>query len=462
MAAPGDVVVVSNRGPVSFTRADDGSLIPRRGSGGLVSGLSPVVASTGALWVAAAMSDPDREAAAQGTMDVDGLRVRLVDIDAATFTAAYEVVCNANLWFVHHGLFDATHRPAHDHRFDAAWASYRHVNVAMADAVAKEAPEGAVVLVQDYHLTLVAKFLADLRPDLRCVHFTHTPFTDPDGLRLLPDAAATEMLAGLGAHVACGFHTQRWADRFVACCTERGVTAPPTFVAPLGPDPDDLASSAASPAVATASQAVTALAGGRRLVVRVDRIEPSKNIVRGLRAFDLLLTEYPQWREKVTFAAFIYPSRETLPEYLAYRQEVTSTVAWVNERWGTADWVPVVANLGDDYPTSLAALGAYDVLLVNPIRDGLNLVAKEGPLLNGRDGVLVLSSEAGAADELGDAALVVNPFDLAATAEALHRALTMGDPERAERATALRSLAAAHSPHTWFDAQVAAAEPNGP
>jgi trehalose 6-phosphate synthase len=197
-------------------------------------------------------------------------------------------------------------------------------------------------------------------------------------------------------------------------------------------------------------------------VVRVDRIEPSKNIVRGLRAFDLLLTEYPQWREKVTFAAFIYPSRETLPEYLAYRQEVTSTVAWVNERWGTADWVPVVANLGDDYPTSLAALGAYDVLLVNPIRDGLNLVAKEGPLLNGHDGVLVLSSEAGAADELGDAALVVNPFDLAATAEALHRALTMGDPERAERATELRSLAAAHSPHTWFDAQVAAAEPNGP
>ena len=462
MAGTGDVVIVSNRGPVSFHRNPDGDVVARRGAGGLVSGLGPVVADTGVLWVAAAMTDTDRDVAAEGVTEVEGFRIRLVRVDATTYREAYDVVCNANLWFVHHGLFDDAHHQGDDDSFARAWSSYRTFNAAMADAVAADAPQGAVVLVQDYHLTLVAQFLADRRPDLGCVHFSHTPFTGPHGLRHLPDDAADEMLRGLAAHVACGFHTRRWAEQFEACCADRGVRPPTTFVAPLGPDPDELRTTAHSAAVIEASRTVAAIAGDRQLIVRVDRIEPSKNIVRGFEAFDRLLGEYPQWRGQVTFAAFVYPSRETLPEYVTYRHEVEAAVAAINDRWGTDGWVPVVANLSDDYPTSVAALGAYDVLLVNPVRDGLNLVAKEGPLLNGHDGVLVLSSEAGAADELGDAALVVNPFDLAATAEALHRALTMGNPERAERATALRSLAAAHSPHTWFDAQVAAAEPNGP
>jgi trehalose 6-phosphate synthase len=171
-----------------------------------------------------------------------------------------------------------------------------------------------------------------------------------------------------------------------------------------------------------------------------------------------LLGEYPQWRGQVTFAAFVYPSRETLPEYVTYRHEVEAAVAAINDRWGTDGWVPVVANLSDDYPTSVAALGAYDVLLVNPVRDGLNLVAKEGPLVNTHHGVLVLSREAGAADELGEAAILVDPVDVAATAAALHDALVMDPHQRTERAERLRALAGTHSPRTWFDAQLTAAE----
>jgi len=330
----------------------------------------------------------------------------------------------------------------------------RLVNDAFADAVAEVAPPNAVVLIQDYHLCLVARRLADTRPDLTCVHFSHTPFTGPDGLRLLPDPVGRELLEGLAAHEACGFHTQRWAQRFTECCDEVLGVTPPTFVAPLGPDPADLERTARGDAARAAYDELVADPGDRRLIVRVDRIELSKNLLRGFWAYGLLLAEHPEWRGEVTFAALVYPSREALPEYLAYRQEVESTIRAVNERWGTDDWTPILADLTDDYPRSVAALGRYDVLLVNPVRDGLNLVAKEGPVLNQRDGVVVLSSEAGAAAELAGAAMIVNPFDVGATADALHRALAMDPDERVTRAAELRLLASAHSPSTWLAAQV--------
>ncbi len=464
MTAERDVVLVSNRGPVSFTLADNGTLTSRRGSGGLVSGLGPLVAGTDTLWVAAAMSEGDRLAAAatepdgtDGVIDAEGFRLRLVDVDPATFAMAYDVVCNATLWFVHHGLFDASRRPLFDRRVGEAWGAYRLVNDAFANAVADVAPPDAVVLIQDYHLCLVARRLAHTRPDLVCVHFSHTPFTGPDGLRLLPDPVGRELLEGLTAHRACGFHTARWAQRFTECCDEMLGTAPSTFVAPLGPDPDDLRRTAASDATRAATDELAADVGNRKLIVRVDRIELSKNLLRGFRAYDLLLAEHPEWRGNVVFAALVYPSREALPEYLAYRQEVEATIRAINDRWGTDDWTPIIADLSDDYPRSVAALSLYDVLLVKPIRDGLNLVAKEGPLLNQRDGVVVLSSEAGSATELAGAALVVNPFDVGATAEALHQALVMNSDERATRAAELRLLASAHSPSTWLAAQVAVA-----
>jgi trehalose 6-phosphate synthase len=200
------------------------------------------------------------------------------------------------------------------------------------------------------------------------------------------------------------------------------------------------------------------LVGDRQFIVRVDRIELSKNLLRGFQAFDQLLTDHPEWREQVVLGAFVYPSREALPEYLAYRQEADALVAAINERWATPAWTPVVADANDDYPRSVAALGRADVLLVNPIRDGLNLVAKEGPLLNQRDAALVLSSEAGAAEELSEAALIINPFDVGATAGALHAALSMEPAERARRAALLRHLAGRHSPATWLAGQLAAAD----
>jgi trehalose 6-phosphate synthase len=459
-----DVVVVSNRGPLSFRPGDDGEPVRAGTGGGLAATLHPLLRGTGATWVAAAMSPADRSAAALGLMQDEGLRIVTVEPDAATYDMAYNVVANATLWFCHHHLFDLARRPRLDRRWQEAWDAYRQVNRAFADTVAEHAPDGARVLVQDYHLSLVGGMLAQRRRDLRTAHFSHTPFADPGILRALPSAATGELLAGMAGHGACGFHTARWEASFRAAFGDPALVAgagprgaPPTYVAPLGPQPESLDAEASSDAVAAARIRLGELVGGRRLVVRVDRVEPSKNILRGLWAFDELLETRPAWRSRVTMLALAYPSREGLADYLAYRSEVEHTVDRLNERWGTADWVPVVLSVADDRARSMAALSIYDVLLVNPVRDGMNLVAKEGPLVNGVDGVLVLSREAGAFEELHPAAIGVNPFDVSQTAAALDAALSMDPSERAARARLLRKLALDQTAADWLDRQLEAA-----
>jgi trehalose 6-phosphate synthase len=424
----------------------------------LVSGLAPLVLGTGATWIAAAMSDGDRAAAAQGVVEAEGLRVRLLAIDPDTYRAAYDVVCNATLWFAYHGLFDRARRPRIDSTWRRAWEAYRRYNRAFADAIDDAAPRGAAVLVQDYHLALLGPMLAESRRDLATIHFSHTPFCGPDELRALPDEAAAELLAGMAGHDACGFHTTRWADRFRACCAEVLGIEPSTFVSPLAADEPDLRAVAASPRCERALEGLMADVGNRKLVLRVDRVELSKNLLRGFYAFDDLLERHPAWREQVVFAALVYPSREGLAEYLAYRQEVEGLVERLNDKWSTPGWTPILYDASDDYPRSVAALRRYDVLLVNPIRDGLNLVAKEGPIVNERDGVVVLSREAGAWFELGDAGVIsVNPFDVASTADALASALAMDGPERSRRAASVRAAAVAHRPDDWLDDQLSAA-----
>jgi trehalose 6-phosphate synthase len=450
------VVIVSNRGPVSFVE-QDGELAARRGAGGLVTGLASL-AGNDATWIAAAISDADRAAASRGAVDSEGFRVRLLDIDPATYAMAYDVVSNATLWFVHHHLFDLARRPRFDARFAEAWNAYRTVNERFAEAVAAEAPDDAAVLVQDYHLTLLAPRLRDERPDLRLVHFSHTPFAVPDLLRVLPAEPLTELLDGMAEHDACGFHSARWAAAFIDSCREVLDRVPATFVAPLAPDPDDLASSASTPACQEAYDELDAQVGDRQLIVRVDRIELSKNLLRGFHAFDELLERNPGLRGRVVFAAFCYPSREGLPEYLAYRQEVEWLVRRLNEKWSTDEWTPILFDPTDDYPRSVAALRRYDVLLVNPIRDGLNLVAKEGALVNERDGLVVLSTEAGAFDELEGVVLGVNPFDVGGTSDAMRVALAATASERRVAAQALLERAQQRTPQQWLADQLVAAD----
>ncbi|MGI8775798.1 MAG: alpha,alpha-trehalose-phosphate synthase (UDP-forming) [Acidimicrobiales bacterium] len=446
--------MASNRGPLSFSKGPDGTLDARRGAGGLVSSLGPLAREADALWVASAISEADREAAAKGVLDEEGYRIRLLAIDPDAYRMAYDVVSNSTLWFLHHGLYDLPRRPRLDRRWREAWAAYRDMNHAFARVIIDEAPDGAVVLVQDYHLALVGTWLAQERPDLRAMHFTHIPFCEPGALRVLPSEVAEELLVGMSSHSSCGFHARRWAKNFEDCCVSVLGLKPATFVSPMTPDPDEIGDVAASEACDAEVANLDEALGGRKLIVRVDRIELSKNLLRGFLAYDDLLRTHPQWRGEVVFAAMIYPSREGLPEYLSYRQEVESLARHINQTWATPGWTPVTVDTTDNFPRSVAALRRYDVLLVNPVRDGLNLVAKEGPLVNQHDGVLALSREAGAWEEMGEVALEVNPFDIAGTSDVLAVALAMSPEERAAHAAGLRRAATARKPRDWLDDQL--------
>jgi trehalose 6-phosphate synthase len=276
-------------------------------------------------------------------------------------------------------------------------------------------------------------------------------------MRMLPDDVAAELLSGLAAHKACGFHSARWVQAFTSCCESVLGEVPATFVAAAAPDLDDILEVAASEQCHTHLRELDQALGDRKLIVRVDRIELSKNLLRGFLAFDELLETRPEWQGRVVFAAFIYPSRQTLADYLGYATEVTSLVDRLNAKWGTPSWTPIHIDATDNFPASVAGLRRYDALLVNPVRDGLNLVAKEGSAVNERDGVLVLSRESGVWDELGPWSLELNPFDTSATADALHQALSMPADERAERATGLREAAQRRRASDWLADQLTAA-----
>jgi trehalose 6-phosphate synthase len=454
-------IVVSNRGPLTFRAEADGTLVPVPAGGGLASSLHRILAGSGTTWASVTMGAADREAVARGLMHEEGLDLLPVVIDDDVYRQAYDVVANTTLWYCHHHLFDLPHRPRFDRHWRAAWEGYRTYNQAMAGVVAARAGEGDAVYVQDYHFSLLGRMLAEQRPDLCTVHFLHTPFAAPDMLAVLPDDVVAELLDGMAGYSACGFHCHQWEAGFRACYAAADRAAPPTFVAPLGVDADVLEEEAAAPACVEAATALRAEVGDRRIIARTDRMEPSKNIVRGMLAFEELLTAYPEWRGRVVHVAQAYPSRQGLAEYLAYAADVEHTAERVNHTWGTEDWTPIVLSVKDDWARSLAVLTLSDVLLVNPVRDGLNLVAKEGPLLNAADGVLVLSQQAGAWEELalaGGGALGVNPFDVAGTADALHAALTMDVPARAARAAAVRAVVRARTAADWWADQVAAAQ----
>ncbi|MEZ5168162.1 MAG: trehalose-6-phosphate synthase [Acidimicrobiales bacterium] len=452
------MVLVSNRGPLTFRR-DGEHIRASRGGGGLVSGLAPLVTDTDTVWFAAALTAEDEEMAKAGVIEHGGVRARTIAIDPAVRAAAYDTVCNSMLWFLHHGLHDLSRRPVVDRGFLDAWRAYRTYNDAFADVIVEEAPVGASVLVQDYHLALLGPRLTARRPDLVPIHFSHTPFAPPHLLRVLPHEVAVELLEGMAGHHRCGFHSTRWATDFRRCCEEIIGRTPTTFVAPLGPDLAGLRDAASSPECTAHLAALDGELGERRLILRVDRIELSKNLLRGFRAYDTMLADRPDLRGTVVFRALGYASREGLPEYLAYRAEAEALADVVNRRWGTSSWQPIELDIADDFPRSVAHLRRYDVLLVNPIRDGLNLVAVEGPAVNERDGTVVLSREAGIHDLLDGAARSVNPFDIDDQARALAEALDLDAATRTARAAELRRRAESRTAADWLADQLGEGHP---
>jgi trehalose 6-phosphate synthase len=466
----GGLVVASNRGPVSWRVAADGERIPRRGFGGLVTALGGALQAEPGTWVSVAMGEGDRaEAAAHRgafTVDTDGGRftLRLLDV-GDRFDAYYNEVANRLLWFTVHELWAEPYAPTgegwREHWHDGYAPVNEQVAAAVVEAVedAGGAPE---VFLQDYHLMTAPRAVREALGDVPLLHYVHTPWVGPGSLRRLPDPIAEGVVRGMLACDVVAFSSPAWAEAFRRCAVAvAGASLDGTSVihdgrrtvvadVVLGVDEADLAASAASDEVEAAGRALDEELGDRRLLLRVDRTDLSKNILRGLRAYALLLERYPEHRGRVWHYAHLNPSRQGVPEYRAYLEACREEARRIADRFGE-DALTVF--VGDDYPRAVAALQRSDVLLANPVIDGTNLVAKEGPVLNERDGVLVLSRSAGAATVMAQGALVVNPYDVEAQVDALHRALTMDADERARRAEVLRSAARINGPEDWLAEQ---------
>lgn len=466
------LIVASNRGPLTVVAVDDGEDQVRRGGGGLVSGIQAALASTpDALWVCAALNDRERNLARQAAraggegrlsslpLVADALAgdfdVHMLPIDAPTFRAAYNGISNSTLWFVLHQLFDLPMQPAFDATWRRQWAGYVRYNQAFAHAIADEAAQGAAVMVQDYHLFLVPRMLRGLRPDLRVGFFTHTPWVPTDYFTTLPDDVAHAVVDGmLGADVI-GFHTHRWAQLFTASARAIcGSDAPGVRVFPLGTDTGEMHKLAGRRSVDSALQVLDDAVGDRIVIGRVDRAELSKNVYRGLLAYRELLRKYPEWRGRVVHAVYDNPSREDVPAYREYSAALERLASEIDNEFGTEEWTPILLEIVDDYPAALAVMRRSDVVFVNSVRDGMNLVVLESLVLSEHEPALVISREMGAAEVLGDDAITVNPFDVTANAEALHSALLLSRRERAERAQRMRAAAVRLPPDAWFRAQL--------
>jgi len=452
------LIVVSNRGPVGFWRGPDGEIETTRGAGGLVTALRPLVDRHDVTWVASAMGAADREVAAGGcraerSPSGSQFSLRLVAHDLDVYRLFYGVIANPALWFVQHGLWDLKEDPDADLR--PAWRNgYVEANRALAAATVEELDRlpDAPIFVHDYHLYLVPALVRAARPEARIAHFTHIPWVRPSGWAVLPEEIAREIHEGLLACDSVGFHTEHWRAAFVESCEAllgRGADAERVSHAnPIAVDAAEFDELAASDRVQERREELLD-ERPEILVLRVDRADPSKNAVRGFEAFGRLLERAPALHGRVGLRALLDPSREAIPEYVDYRFAIERAAAVVNDRFRRPGWEPVSLVVRDDFPASVAAYLEYDVLLVNPVMDGLNLVAKEAPLVNRHDGVLVLSREAGAFEELRRWVVPVDPLDVEGQAAALERAIGLPLAERRAWLGGIQGHVRTHDLDAW-------------
>lgn len=481
--APRPLIIASNRGPVTFSRRAGGSFEARKGSGGVVTAVSAVARERQPIWIAAAMTDGDRQRAALAREDGEQLieygdppefRLRFVVPSPEAYHQYYNIISNPLLWFLQHYLWDTPRSPDITHDIWDAWRNgYVTVNRQFADeiiAAIDQVDGDPLVMLQDYHLYLCAGFIREKRPNAHLQLFIHIPWPDPDYWRLLPLEMRRAICEGTLGNDIVGFQTPDHGRSFMYTCQayvpgveidyqrscilwqgrEIKVRAYPISID--------------SEAVRRLAYSKEARSHDRYLpnhwneftILRVDRAEPSKNIVRGFQAFDRFLESHREFQGRVNFVAITVPSRMDVVEYQDYLDDVSAVVGRINAKYANVEtgWQPIHLIMGENYPRALAAMKWYDVLLVNSIIDGMNLVAKEGALLNERNGVLILSEGAGAVHQLGEYSILIAPTDVEGTADALYQALTMPLAERRRRAEGLRKQVEGDDVATWFEDQV--------
>jgi trehalose 6-phosphate synthase len=466
-------IILSNRAPVEIT--SNGRLVS--GAGGLVKALTSLANATRASWVSGARTENERELALSSTpIESDAGTDRSFPIFFAptepdAYQLHYAVISNPLLWFAHHYLWNIAIEPVVDKSIYRAWFDgYRVVNAAIAAralSVSRRLPRRPLFLTQDYQLYLAPELIRAAMPEAVMQHFVHVPWPEPRYMKVLPAVMREAIFKGLLANDVIGLQTSLDVHNFLGCCVElMGLRVAEAEGAvlfggrlvwvrayPVSIDVDAMRQLGESPQVREI-EAEVATWRPEKLIVRVDRTDPSKNLVRGFLAYERLLDDHPEYEGRVTLWAFLQPSRQDVDAYQQYLHLVRTTVDRINSRFRRGGWEPIHLDLGEDIHRALAAYKSYDVLLVNPILDGMNLVAKEGPIVNRRSGVLVLSESAGAHEELGAQGLSINPFDVEVTARAIHRALEMSPAERAQRSEAINQIVTTSDVARWIRHQL--------
>ena len=474
-----NLILASNRGPVEHHALPDGRTEARRGSGGVVTALNSLAQMLEFTWVASAVGEGDRRASdgsngARIKSPIPGHKIytRFVVTPRKVYHKYYNIFCNPLLWFLQHYMWNSPYNPNLDANVHDAWSDgYVEVNRAFANVVAEEASTSTktpVIMVHDYHLYLAPHYIREALGNAIIHHFTHIPWPSPRYWQLLPSSILRSICRSLCSSDIIGFQTPHDVRNFLDSCeeflpdsqidhVERSVLLDGhrTLVRayPISIDAEEIVRIANSPRALDYEQKLKPMCN-ENTIIRVDRAEPSKNVVRGFKAFGLLLSRYPDLRGRVNFLAFLVPSRTHIRQYQRYMDEIQHTIKEINNTYATDAWTPISTFMENNFTQAIAGMKLYDVMLVNSVIDGMNLVAKEGPIVNGREGVLILSETTGAYKQLHKGALTVSPSDIEGTMQAMYQALTMDPEERKRRSTDLSQTIEREDINNWLCTQL--------
>ncbi|MGB9937450.1 MAG: alpha,alpha-trehalose-phosphate synthase (UDP-forming) [Methanobacterium sp.] len=472
-------MVASNRGPVEFYKNDNGKIAMKTGAGGIVPTLVPIMEKVGGIWIASAMTDTDKEVAEKFPenkipipKDDPKFWVPLIILDSNKYNEFYNFIHNPLLWFIHHYMWDLAYTPEIGDYAHKAWGSYKDVNMQFADRIVEEVESSEkepLIMLQDTHLQTCPACIREKVDDIFLSQFIHIPWPQPDYFTVFPRNVQKDIVEGLLSNDHIGFHIKRYVKNFLMSCENYAdevdfnknivhYNGRKVFVKnyPISVDSSKLEKLAKSEEVLRQEKYVKKIKGDNFLIYRTERTDPSKNIIRGFKAYDLFFQKHPEFKGKVTFFITGRSTRENVKEYQDYKVLVNDTIEEINKKYSddsNEKWKPIVPHFDAEYSLVTAALKNYDCLLINSIHDGMNIVPKEGSAVNEKNGVLIISETTGAYDELKNYSLNVNAFDISETADAIYNAVTMNQEEREKRSKGLKDTINNYDVYKWMGEQ---------
>lgn len=469
------IIVASNRGALNFEHKN-GKIVAKRGAGGLVTALTTAIEAYDNLWISTTMNDADRSVAKNNTPYIlptkhGKLKLKFVAPGKNDYKAYYKIISNQLLWFCYHYLWKLSSLPSIGKEYLKAWESYEKVNKMFARAILEESARSSkknMVFLQDYHLLTTAKYIREADPQLLVSHFSHTAWPQPDYLSILPREIVNSIFAGMLSCNLLGFQSEHYKNNFLLCCKSftdnkidwdkglvyAGGRTVKCISFPISIDCDSLYAQARSEKVLKLQKKLEDKFRGKKILLRIERSDPIKNTLRGIQAYDRLLEKYPELKEKVVYLCLLYSSRSDIREYRNYHKKVEKLIGKINEKYGEDKWMPVYYDCQDNYDRALASLKIYDVLVVNSIYDGMNLISKEGPLINENSGVLILSENTGSFSELGKFVLAVNPFDIEETAGKMYEGLAMSKKNKEKLQREIKKVIHKNTAKDWLQKQI--------